>query len=223
MRSLLTDFQAKFLPDQIRKIPEVMYISDMESLYTGMIRDAAHKSGTLFNREDFEKASAQLFSEESAKPSFLGITLDARVAVNISPAVMFWLSVLLWHSVRRIDFTKVPFEEPWLLVDIKGGIEAILACCWVVLMLLAQASILWVVQVYNNARLPGLGDWKFFLRYRNDPLLRGMDGIDWTAAIGAILLLGGSLPLVVALFILLEGQWNVYRDRRTNQSSVIGD
>jgi hypothetical protein len=93
-----------------------------------MIRDTALKSGTLFNREDFGKATAQLFSEEPAKPSFLGITLDATLAVNISPAVMFWLSVLLWHSVRRINFTKTPFEEPWLLVDIKGRIEAVLAC-----------------------------------------------------------------------------------------------
>jgi hypothetical protein len=222
MRSFLTDFQRAFLSRQISEVPNVMYIEHMEGLYTGIIRDAARKSGTLFDRADFEKAAAQLFVEEAPKPNFLGITLDANIAANISPVVMFWLSVLLWHSVRRIDFTKSPFEEPWLLVDIKGRIEAVLACCWIVVMLFAQLSIFWVVLVYNNARFPQLHDWQSFWQDRIN-LARQLNnlqflGIDWSATAFALVLLGGSLPLVAALFILLKGQWIVYRGRRAKQS-----
>jgi hypothetical protein len=135
-------------------MPDVLYINNIESIYSRVIADAAEQSGILYTQENWEKVVSQIFSEGREKPSFLGITLDATLAVNISPVVMFWLTTMLWHSVRRIDFSNKPFEEPWILADIRGRIEGGLAACWLAFMLASVAAVMWAVLVYNIAEIP---------------------------------------------------------------------
>lgn len=125
MRALLTKFQQEYLHNLIRLIPDTVYIVDVEAVISAIIAEAARQDGVLYAKADWEKAVDKLLTTSREKPDFLGVKLQPELAIDLAPVVMFWLTVLLWHSVRRIDFSKKPFEEPWILTDIHGRSKGI--------------------------------------------------------------------------------------------------
>jgi hypothetical protein len=216
MRSVLTKLQHEFLDKAIRRIPDVVYIENVEFLRITIVRDAALHGGTLYTKANWKKAANKLFSMAQEKPNFLGLTLDAKWAIDMAPLVMFWFTVLLWHSVRRIDFSQRPFEEPWILIDTKGKIEGVLAAFWAIMLLASVVAVFLAVLVFNDASFPRPGVLLFFWKVWRDfhlggelqSIIQGM--ILWKAVIGTLVLIIAFVPLIVVIHIILKGQSKLY-------------
>ena len=175
--------------------------------------DAAEQNGVLYTKENWEKAVAQIFSEGREKPSFLGVTpSDEKLAINICPVVMFLLTIMLWHSVRRIDFSRKPCDEPWILVDIRGPVEGGLAACWLAFMLASVVAVMWAVLAYNIAELP-IGYLQVFWseEYSYTETIPWRQ-IMWKVVIGGLFVVVGVFFLLSTIHLVLKGESDVYRD-----------